>query len=315
MGLLLAKILLLLGVAALCGAWFTYWWFRRNYEDITLEYLRSREEWAAWRQGFEERLAARPAADLQPLAQQLTGLAAAVHAIHIPEPTPPDLAPLAARLDEIERRIGAIRVPEAVPPDLSPLVRSLAALETAVTGLSTPAAKEPDLTPVMERLADLDSAVHAIRIPEPAPGVNLAPLEARLGALEGAVRSMQLPLSPNVDLTPVLEAIAGLQAPRESPPASRAAIREGSRNLLTHPGHGKPDDLTQIKGVAKVLERKLHNVGVFYFWQIAEWSAEDVAYVDGQLEAFQGRIERDDWVTQATELAALPDAAHRPVEH
>jgi predicted flap endonuclease-1-like 5' DNA nuclease len=315
MGLLLAKILLLLGVAALCGAWFTYWWFRRNYEDITLEYLRSREEWASWRQSFEERLVAGGAADLQPLTQQLTALAAAVRAIHIPEPAPSDLAPLEARLDEIERRIGAIRVPEAVAPDLSPLMRSLAALETSVSGLSTPAAKELDVTAAMERLASLDSAVRAIRIPEPAPALNLAPLEARLGALEGAVRSMPLPLSPSVDLTSVLEAIGRLQARLESPPASQVAIREGSRNLLTRPVHGKPDDLTQIKGVAKVLERKLHNVGVFYFWQIAEWSREDVAHVDSQLEAFQGRIDRDDWVTQATELAASPQAAHRPVEH
>ena len=54
---------------------------------------------------------------------------------------------------------------------------------------------------------------------------------------------------------------------------------------------------------------------LFYFWQIAEWSAEDVKYVDGQLTAYRGRIERDDWVNQANELAATPSAAHRPTEH
>ena len=64
---------------------------------------------------------------------------------------------------------------------------------------------------------------------------------------------------------------------RASEPAgAEVAVREGSRNLLTHPGHGEPDDLTQIKGVPKVLERKLHKMGVFYFWQIAEWSPDDV---------------------------------------
>ena len=35
MGFLLAKILLLLGVAAACGAAFAYWWFRRHYEDVS----------------------------------------------------------------------------------------------------------------------------------------------------------------------------------------------------------------------------------------------------------------------------------------
>src|SRR5437762_9246387 len=29
-----------------------YWWFRRHYEDVTLEYSRSREERSAWRRGF-----------------------------------------------------------------------------------------------------------------------------------------------------------------------------------------------------------------------------------------------------------------------
>ena len=34
------------GLAAACGGLFAYWWFRRHYEDVTLEYARSREEWA-----------------------------------------------------------------------------------------------------------------------------------------------------------------------------------------------------------------------------------------------------------------------------
>jgi predicted flap endonuclease-1-like 5' DNA nuclease len=53
-------------------------------------------------------------------------------------------------------------------------------------------------------------------------------------------------------------------------------------------------------------------MGVFYFWQIAEWSADDVRQVDSQLPQFQGCIERDDWVHQASELANLPTAAPRP---
>ena len=42
-----------------------------------------------------------------------------------------------------------------------------------------------------------------------------------------------------------------------------------------------------------MLEHTLHKVGVFYFWQIAEWSPEDVRYVDSQLTGFHGRIESD----------------------
>ena len=87
MGFLLAKILLLLGLAAACGAAFAYWWFRRHYEDVSLEYARSREEWATWRRDFEERLAARPPADLSALSGQLAALEAAVR--DIPAPSRP----------------------------------------------------------------------------------------------------------------------------------------------------------------------------------------------------------------------------------
>jgi len=43
-------------------------------------------------------------------------------------------------------------------------------------------------------------------------------------------------------------------------------------------------------------------MGVTTFEQIANWSAEDIAKVDEELN-FKGRIERDDWVKQAKELA------------
>src|SRR4029077_5881745 len=101
MGFLLAKILLLLGLAAACGAAFAYWWFRRHYEDVSLEYERSREEWATWRRDFEERLASRPPADLSALSGQLAALEAAVR--DIPAPEPPDLRPLQEQLAALEK--------------------------------------------------------------------------------------------------------------------------------------------------------------------------------------------------------------------
>src|SRR5437588_12995193 len=107
MGFLLAKILFLLALAAACGALFGYWWFRRHYEDVTLEYARSRDEWASWRRGFEARLAARPEVDLQPLREQLAAVDAAVRRIHVPIPERVALASVPACRDYIETRMGA----------------------------------------------------------------------------------------------------------------------------------------------------------------------------------------------------------------
>ena len=67
-------------------------------------------------------------------------------------------------------------------------------------------------------------------------------------------------------------------------------------------GVGEPDDLKFIVGIGPVLERMLHNLGVTTFRQIALWSERDSAEFDAKLPEFPGRIERDQWVTQAREL-------------
>jgi NADH-quinone oxidoreductase subunit E len=48
-----------------------------------------------------------------------------------------------------------------------------------------------------------------------------------------------------------------------------------------------------------VLERTLHEAGVFHFAQIAAWGPEDVAWFEQNLEEFKGRVEREGWVEQA----------------
>ena len=85
---------------------------------------------------------------------------------------------------------------------------------------------------------------------------------------------------------------------------------------LAAAGDGKPplyvekpddaDDLKQIKGVGPGLEKTLNELGVYTFAQITQWGADDIAWVDGNLR-FKGRIERDDWVSQAKVLAAGGD--------
>ena len=67
-------------------------------------------------------------------------------------------------------------------------------------------------------------------------------------------------------------------------------------------GVGEPDDLKLIVGVGPVLERMLHSLGVTTFRQIARWSDRDVAEFDAKLTEFPGRIQRDQWVTQARAL-------------
>ena len=79
---------------------------------------------------------------------------------------------------------------------------------------------------------------------------------------------------------------------------------EGTRpEALDGPRGGVADDLKRIKGVGPKLEQLCHRLGFFHFDQIAKWSADEVAWVDSNLEGFKGRVTRDDWVAQARVLA------------
>ena len=64
-----------------------------------------------------------------------------------------------------------------------------------------------------------------------------------------------------------------------------------------------PDDLKLVKGIGPVNERKLHELGIYHFDQIAGWSTAEIRWIGAYL-AFPGRIFREDWVGQAKRLAA-----------
>jgi branched-chain amino acid transport system ATP-binding protein len=62
------------------------------------------------------------------------------------------------------------------------------------------------------------------------------------------------------------------------------------------------DDLKLIKGIGPVNEQKLNRHGVRTFAQIAGWKKADIVEAERYLE-FDGRIAREDWVSQARMLA------------
>ena len=65
----------------------------------------------------------------------------------------------------------------------------------------------------------------------------------------------------------------------------------------------KADNLQLLKGVGPKMVALLNGLGVASFQQIADWTDADVAAIDPQLGAFQGRIARDAIVDQAGYLA------------
>lgn len=63
------------------------------------------------------------------------------------------------------------------------------------------------------------------------------------------------------------------------------------------------DDLTRINGIGPFIEKKLNDQGIYTYEQIAMWDTDTVQAITQSIAYFEGRIERDGWVTQAAQLA------------
>lgn len=61
------------------------------------------------------------------------------------------------------------------------------------------------------------------------------------------------------------------------------------------------DDLKRIKGIGKVYEEKLNEIGIFTFDQISKLKGKGIEAVE-ILTGFPGRIQREDWIGQANIL-------------
>jgi NADH-quinone oxidoreductase subunit E len=85
-----------------------------------------------------------------------------------------------------------------------------------------------------------------------------------------------------------------------SRPRGLAAARDGTK-----------DNLQRIKGIGPVNETKLNALGIFHFDQIAHWTRQEIRWV-GTYLAFPGRIDRENWVSQAAILAAGGDNPMKP---
>ena len=107
-----------------------------------------------------------------------------------------------------------------------------------------------------------------------------------MAAVSGA--GIKMEITPRVNPKGIAKPKAGA-APKKAAAPKAAAATGG-------------DDLKKITGVGPALEKKLHEAGITSYAQIAGWSEEDIAGYEETL-SLGGRVERDDWVAQATELS------------
>ena len=214
--------------------------------------------------------------------------------------------------DKLERALGGIK-------DMGGTPDILFIVDTNKESIALQEAKKLNI-PVV---AVLDSNSDPDNVDYPVPGNDDASRAIALycdlfakAALDGIARQqgsagIDIGASAEAPVEEVLaaepEAAPAEEAPAESGPADPAPAEEASSDegevtaLFTAP-EGEADDLKQISGVGPVLEGKLNALGITKFAQIAEFSADDITRVDEVLN-FKGRIERDEWLKQAADLA------------
>ena len=113
--------------------------------------------------------------------------------------------------------------------------------------------------------------------------------------------------APKAEAAPAATKAEAKPAAKKKAPAKKATpaadtSEERPALMLDAPEGGQADDLKKITGVGPKLEQTLNELGIWHYEQIAKLKKKDITWVDERLR-FKGRIERDDWVGQAKELA------------
>ena len=120
-------------------------------------------------------------------------------------------------------------------------------------------------------------------------------------ALDGMAAQMG---SAGVDLgelvdAPVEEILDIVETSKEAEEETPESV--GTKPTLFSEAPSEKDDLKKITGVGPKLEEAMNKLGIYQFAQVASWTNDEIMWVDDSLSV-KGRIERDDWVGQVSEL-------------
>ena len=220
--------------------------------------------------------------------------------------TKKELLKLTRERDKLERALGGIKDMGGVPDIMF-------VIDTNKESIAIKEARKLGI-PIV---AIIDTNCDPDQITYPIPGnddagraVNLyCDLISRavIDGISASATSEGVDLGESVDivepaLAPAAEEPVAEAAPEEAKaaePVVEEAKADGFKGLSEPTGEA--DDLKKISGVGPVLEKKLNDLGIYHYEQIANLSVTDISNIDEAL-SFKGRIERDDWLDQAAKL-------------
>jgi NADH-quinone oxidoreductase subunit E len=152
-----------------------------------------------------------------------------------------------------------------------------------------------------EPLVEGEARERSARTPSDAEVSSGEGLKAQTRARSKAAKAPKAGETAAPDAAAPASDASSADAPAAAPAGEAPSLLDRNRPIgMERPA--APDQLQMISGVGPKIEGVLHSIGIFTFAQIASWTAEERAWVDGYLR-FRGRIERENWVAQAKALA------------
>lgn len=188
--------------------------------------------------------------------------------------------------------------------DVAPVVAKTAARPQAKAKSADIVELKPSAKPAKD-VSEAKPAAKAVKAkPAPAKAKSATPAKAKPATAtsdEGAVAVVEkLKSDAKIAAAAASETVPSAKA--IAPAAAPALEPEDFRRPTEIEKPDSPDDLKLISGVGPKLEQVLNGLGIWTFAQIADWKAEEIAWVDDYLQ-FKGRIDRDDWISQARTIA------------
>lgn len=113
-----------------------------------------------------------------------------------------------------------------------------------------------------------------------------------------------------VNVLPDAEVVGDWPSLKEQSDTDTEPARDPGRpELLEAARHGKPDDLTVIKGIGVAVQGLLNGIGVFHYDQISGWNDDESRWIERNI-GFPRRVEREEWIGQAAKLANVVNKAN-----
>ncbi len=196
--------------------------------------------------------------------------------------------------------------PASKPLSRKPTIKAKVKKETPEP-VAEPVVTEPVITEsavaVSEEVAEVEPFGFLLAGPVESPASKPS-TSALSSIIKGSTTAPLFPAAPSLAETkaePPVEPVASLLTLLPEVPVIEPEI-DPALGLIYKQPPPDADDLTKIKGIATVLEKRLHDLGIHTYRQIASWDDRHIREFSSRL-AFKDRIAREKWVEQARTLS------------